>query len=171
MSLFLNFNNIKALTTSVIDLKDALASSSFLSVDQIDPEDQVLYVARKDWEEKEDLQSFLADLCGNNQGFDKRTIYCENLPSNANQDWLRKLFSQFGKINLVSVPKFKNGKGGHRIKQFCFVEFANEEQMQTAVEYFKQFNGVLCYEKVGTYFFIWKKWVNIILLLYRRITC
>lgn len=104
-------------------------------------------MARKDWEDREDLHSFLADLDGNNQGFDKRTIYIENLPSNANQNWLRQLFSRFGKVNLVSVPKFKFKGGGQRIKQFCFIEFANEENLQCAMEYFKQFNGILCYDE------------------------
>lgn len=104
-------------------------------------------MARKDWEDREDLHSFLADLDGNNQGFDKRTIYIENLPSNANQNWLRQLFSRFGKVNLVSVPKFKFKGGGQRIKQFCFIEFANEENLQSAMEYFKQFNGILCYDE------------------------
>lgn len=90
------------------------------------------------------LSDFLHALDGNNKEFDCRTVYCENLPINASQQWLRKIFAQFGNINLVSVPRFK---GNQRIKQFCFVEFADEATLPSVLDYFRQFNGVLCYDE------------------------
>lgn len=143
LSLFLNFNNIKSLTSDVSVLKDSLVRSKSLSVYQAVEGGQLL-VARKDWATLSNLSDFLVELDGNNQEFDKRTIYCENLPLHASQQWLRQIFSQFGQINLVSVPKFK---GNQRIKQFCFVEFAEEATMPAVLEYFRQFNGVLCYDE------------------------
>lgn len=143
LSLFLNFNNIKAMTTEVSALQFALTKSSFLSCFQVPATDgPQWFVGRTDWLGREELSEFLSELDNNNQEFDKRTIYCENLPINASQQWLRQIFSQFGKINLVSVPKFK---GNQRIKQFAFVEFAEEGPVEEVLEYFKRFNGVLCY--------------------------
>lgn len=140
LSIFLNFNNIKAVTTDVNVIKDSLSKSKLLSVYQVKLADTATwFVTRTDWIGKEDLSEFLSDIDGNNQDFDKRTIYCENLPINANQVWLRQLFSQFGKINLVSVPKFK---GNQRIKQFCFIEFGDEGSVATALEFFQKFDGV-----------------------------
>lgn len=147
LSLFLNFNNIKAMTTEVSALQSALDKSSFLSCFQVTPTDGTSgpqwFVGRSDWLGRVELTEFLSELDHNNQEFDKRTIYCENLPINASQQWLRQIFSQFGKINLVSVPKFK---GNQRIKQFAFVEFAEEAPLQEVLEYFKRFHGVLCYD-------------------------
>lgn len=148
LSLFLNFNNIKAMTTDVCVLQAALAKSQLLSCFQVATDDTAQwFVGRVDWIERTELTEFLSELDGNNQEFDKRTIYCENLPINASQQWLRQIFAQFGKINLVSVPKFK---GHQRIKQFCFVEFAEEAPLKAVLEYFQQFNGVLCYDETDS---------------------
>lgn len=136
LDLFLNFNKIKTLVSTELALKDILLRSTSLRVWMCESE-QKWFVARRDW--PADLSEFLGSL-DNNQDFDRRTIYCENLPISANQEWLRKVFSQFGKINLVSVPTFKGHK---RIKQFSFVEFADLASMEKVLDYFRRFNGVL----------------------------
>lgn len=146
LSIFLQFNNIKAITDDVTVIRDSLAGSSLLDTFPVQAEEGLAhwYVARKDWEGLDGLTDFLQALDGSNKEFDSRTVYCENLPINASQQWLRKIFAQFGKINLVSVPRFK---GNQRIKQFCFVEFADEATLPSVLDYFRQFNGVLCYDE------------------------
>lgn len=142
LAIFMSFNQIKAMTSSESEIRDSLSSSQLLEVFQA-AETEVWYVARRDWDGMVEMSQFFQDLDANNEDFDKRTIYCENLPIHANQEWLRKIFAQFGKINLVSVPTFKGQK---RIKQFCFVEFGSDEGMKNVLAFFKPFNGVLCYD-------------------------
>ncbi len=57
-------------------------------------------------------------------------------------DWVINLFQKFGKVNYVSLPKYK--KSG-KIKGFGFVEFADPEALEKAVQTYQEFNGVLTY--------------------------
>ena len=50
---------------------------------------------------------------------DKCTLYVENLPLDADHDYVRNNFSSYGTVLYVSLPKFKSGKS----KGFAFVEF------------------------------------------------
>jgi len=50
---------------------------------------------------------------------DSCTVYVENLPSEADHDYIRNFFSTFGIVQYVSIPKFKSG----RSKGFAFIEF------------------------------------------------
>jgi len=54
---------------------------------------------------------------------DSCTVYVENIPADADHDFLRNLFSTYGEVVYVSMPKFKSG----RSKGFAFVEFDSEE--------------------------------------------
>jgi len=54
---------------------------------------------------------------------DNCTVYVENIPAEADHDFLRNLFSTYGEVVYVSIPKFKSG----RSKGFAFVEFGSEE--------------------------------------------
>merc|ERR1712168_1625133 len=60
---------------------------------------------------------------------DERTVYVENIPSTSNHDTLKEIFSRFGKVEYVSLPKFKTTGD---IKGFAFVEFADEESARRA---------------------------------------
>ncbi|KAK3703766.1 hypothetical protein QZH41_008439 [Actinostola sp. cb2023] len=64
---------------------------------------------------------------------DAETIYVENLPQNTDHDCLRKIFSQFGKVMYVSIPRFKHTGD---IKGFAFIEFESSNEAGSAVETF-----------------------------------
>ena len=50
--------------------------------------------------------------------FDERMLYVENLPSFTTPDMLGNLFSPFGSILHISLPKHK----GKEVKGFAFIE-------------------------------------------------
>lgn len=55
---------------------------------------------------------------------DECTVYVQNLPPDMDHEMLSTLFSQYGQVVYVSVPKFKNNK---KIKGFAFIEFDTPE--------------------------------------------
>jgi len=57
----------------------------------------------------------------NKEQVEARTIYVENLPSDADHESLTKLFSDFGEVVYVSIPRFPSSR---RSKGFAFVEFS-----------------------------------------------
>ena len=57
---------------------------------------------------------------------DSCTVYVENLPSEADHDYIRNIFSSFGIVQYVSLPKFKSG----RSKGFAFVEFDSADVVE-----------------------------------------
>lgn len=71
------------------------------------------------------------------------TIYVESLPPKADHDWVRNVFSSYGTVAYVSLPKFRNSG---KIKEFGFVEFDEEASVQKALKAFQTFGGVLAYE-------------------------
>ncbi|RLN73288.1 hypothetical protein BBJ28_00011759 [Nothophytophthora sp. Chile5] len=54
---------------------------------------------------------------------DLRTVYIDSVGKEDDHDSLRRTFSKFGKVNLVSLPRFQQSK---RFKGFGFVEFAEQ---------------------------------------------
>ncbi|XP_048580158.1 la-related protein 7 isoform X2 [Nematostella vectensis] len=66
---------------------------------------------------------------------DAETVYVEKLPFHADHDWLKKVFSEFGKVLYVSLPRFKhNGE----IKGFAFIEFESKQQAEHVVQMFNR---------------------------------
>lgn len=73
---------------------------------------------------------------------DNCTLYVEHLPNNADQQFVENLFSKYGKVTYVSLPRYKKSK---KIKQFGFVEFEAPESVEKTLNAFKKFDGVLVF--------------------------
>ncbi|XP_061510211.1 la-related protein 7 [Anopheles gambiae] len=122
---FLKFNKIKALTTNVDEIANALKNSTLLELS-----DDRAKVRRK----TEVVVKANSEEC---------TIYVESLPPKADHDWVRNVFSSYGTVAYVSLPKFRNSG---KIKEFGFVEFDEEASVQKALKAFQTFGGVLAYD-------------------------
>lgn len=59
------------------------------------------------------------------------TVYVQNLPPDANHDWLSTIFSQYGNVAYVSIPHYKINK---KIKGFAFVEFDTPEEAKKCIK-------------------------------------
>merc|ERR1712071_728533 len=112
LEIFLSFNKIRTLSEDLKEIVKALKFSSKLKVS----EDETA-VSR--------IEPFLP-----RSQVDISTIYVEQLPLNANHEWLTKVFSEFGRVAYVSLPKFKDLT---KIKGFAFVEFDSVEDATKAV--------------------------------------
>lgn len=66
---------------------------------------------------------------------DAETIYIERLPPYADHDWLKEIFSKYGKVVYISIPRFKHTGD---VKGFAFVEFETAKEAQEAVEMFNK---------------------------------
>lgn len=75
------------------------------------------------------------------ENVDECTIYIERLNSDATHEWLKSIFSEFGNVVYVSIPKYKNNG---IIKGFAFLEFDTEESTQAALQYFEKNDCKLC---------------------------
>jgi len=58
-------------------------------------------------------------------------MWQEQLPPDAQHDWLREVFSAYGKVAYVSVPKYRATR---KIKGFAFVEFDTPEEANKTLE-------------------------------------
>uniref|UniRef100_A0A182LYR1 Uncharacterized protein n=1 Tax=Anopheles culicifacies TaxID=139723 RepID=A0A182LYR1_9DIPT len=122
---FLKFNKIKACTTSVEEIANALSNSTLLELS----DDRTKVRRRTELVVKENCEE-----C---------TIYVERLPPKANHDWVRNVFSSYGKVAYVSLPTFKHSR---KIKEFGFVEYEEEASVQKVLKAFQTFGGVLAFE-------------------------
>lgn len=111
----LNFNKLQALTTDVKDIIKAIKKSNLIQVS----EDGTKVFRTKPVQAKPDV-----DAC---------TVYIEQIPPDADHEWLTEIFSAFGSVVYVSIPKFKNSS---KNKGFAFVEFQEKESVARALEAF-----------------------------------
>ncbi|XP_015116136.1 la-related protein 7 [Diachasma alloeum] len=120
LKVFLQFNKIRALTQDTTRISKALKTSTLLEISE--DGEKVRRVTpvtpRTDCE-----------AC---------SVYVQGLPPDANHDWLINIFSRYGPIAYVSVPKYKTNK---KIKGFAFVEF---EAVEGAQECLKAFEDKAC---------------------------
>lgn len=65
------------------------------------------------------------------QNIDECTVYIQGLPSDADHDWLTKLFSEYGPVEYVSIPKFRYN---NKIKGFAFIEFKTPEAAEKCLK-------------------------------------
>lgn len=62
----------------------------------------------------------------------KFTLYeQERLPPHASIEWITSIFSEYGTVAYVSLPKFKDAT---RIKGFAFVEFCDSDSAAKALK-------------------------------------
>lgn len=67
----------------------------------------------------------------NQKDLDKKSIYVENVPKEITHDILYKLFTNYGKVLHISIPKFSDTK---QSKGFAFIIFEKEEQADKALK-------------------------------------
>ncbi|RHY18434.1 hypothetical protein DYB36_009343 [Aphanomyces astaci] len=113
LDVFLSFNRMKSLGATMRMLTEAIQKSSALVLN-----DEQTHVRPKEFPTKDGDDSL------------DRTIYIENFPCGSDHDHLRRLFTPFGKVNLVSMPRFP---GSQKFKGFAFVEFAVAEAVDAAL--------------------------------------
>ena len=69
---------------------------------------------------------------GTTSDIDNCTVYVENLAPDADHDVIRNIFTPYGDIVYVSIPKFKSG----RSKGFAFIEFKTPESVEKVLRGF-----------------------------------
>ncbi|CAG4972216.1 unnamed protein product [Parnassius apollo] len=111
---FLKFNKIQSMTQDVNDIVKALTHSTFLKLSE-----DKLKVKRKT-----PMVPYDADA---------RTVYVESIPVKATQEWLERVFSDYGRVAYISLPKFKNSQ---QIKGFGFIEFEKPQEAQKCINAF-----------------------------------
>lgn len=117
LSTFIKFNKIRKLTLSTDDLAKAISKSEVLQLS----EDKSKVCRKTPVQEKENV--------------DECTIYVENIKSDATHDWLKSVFSEFGNVAYISIPKYKNNNLN---KGFAFIEFENEEDANKTLQFFEK---------------------------------
>ncbi|XP_046740182.1 la-related protein 7 [Diprion similis] len=122
LQIFLRFNKIRALTTDINQIVKALQKSEMLSVSEDGSKVcRITPISRKD-------------------NVDECSIYVQRLPLNADHEWLSNVFSQYGKVAYVSIPRYKSNK---RIKGFAFIEFDEPSSAVKCIEAFREKSCVL----------------------------
>lgn len=69
---------------------------------------------------------------------DERTVYIEKFPiNNTSHDKIKEIFSEFGEVVNVSLPRFKSNR---ELKGFGFVSFRNQSVLAKVLDHFKYDN-------------------------------
>lgn len=112
----LNAHGINRFEDRLNSLRQAAGSSAILKLCK-----QNLRIKRKTQFDLNLLKdhSFIEEI-------DSRTIYVENIPTYANQELIAKVFSKYGRILIVSLPKEAEGKLKKKNKGFAFIEYEVE---------------------------------------------
>eukprot|EP00118_Oscarella_pearsei_P017776 m.178758 g.178758 ORF g.178758 m.178758 type:complete len:462 (+) comp39190_c0_seq12:288-1673(+) len=71
---------------------------------------------------------------------DAQTIYVDDVPSNATHDRLKDVFSLYGIVDYVSLPRYPSG----RLKGFAFVEFNTDTAAARALDEFGKKSTEAC---------------------------
>ncbi|OXU22748.1 hypothetical protein TSAR_002253 [Trichomalopsis sarcophagae] len=113
---FIKFNKIRSLTTDIGRIAKALSKSTMLQVSENGKTvRRITPIVEK-------------------QNIDECTVYVQRLPSDADHEWLSSLFSEYGPVAYVSIPKFK---ATHKIKGFAFVEFETPDGAKKCLKAFR----------------------------------
>ncbi|KAK1946900.1 La-related protein 7 [Phytophthora citrophthora] len=112
-SVFLSFNKLKALKATERMILDEADKSPVIRVDRT----------------RSCIGPKIVPVAGQTQEADARTIYIDSFSAADDHDSLRRTFAKFGKVNLVSLPRFQQSK---RFKGFGFVEFSDQSAADKA---------------------------------------
>lgn len=113
LSVFLKFNKIRELTTDINRISKGVQASTILSLSEDGMKvRRITPIAQK-------------------ENIDECTVYVQNLPPDADHETLSSIFSQYGQVVYVSIPRFKNNK---KIKGFAFVEFDTIESAKNCLK-------------------------------------
>ncbi|KAG1695310.1 Suppressor of SWI4 1 [Nymphon striatum] len=115
LEVFKTFNKIKSVTLDSNLIAKALHDSPLLELD---------HEHRKVRRKTDVLEP---------EGVREKTIYVEHLPATASHEWIKKLFSQYGEIAYISLPRFQRSG---TLKGFAFVEFKCVSSALKACEHF-----------------------------------
>lgn len=113
LEVFTRCNKLRELTTDTSRIAKALQGSTMLKVS----EDGTKVCRLTPIQKKENI-----DQC---------TIYVQNLPPDADHDWLISIFSKYGSVEYVSIPRYKSNR---KIKGFAFVEFDTPSSAQECIK-------------------------------------
>nr|CAH0106154.1 unnamed protein product [Daphnia galeata] len=115
LEVFMNFNKLRALTEDLKEIAKALKFSKTLKLSEDETKVSRITPFRPKSQEE-------VDLC---------TVYVERLPPHASIEWITSIFSEYGTVAYVSLPKFKDAT---RIKGFAFVEFCDSDSAAKALK-------------------------------------
>lgn len=113
LEVFTRFNKLRELTTDTNRIAKALQGSTMLKVS----EDGTKVCRLTPIQKKGNI--------------DECTVYVQNLPPDADHDWLISVFSKYGTVDYVSIPRYKSNK---KIKGFAFVEFDMPSSAQECIK-------------------------------------
>ncbi|XP_044013543.1 la-related protein 7-like [Aphidius gifuensis] len=122
LSVFLKFNKIRNLTDETSRIAKALSNSTILELS-----DDKKRVKRS------------TPIC-QKQNIEDCMIYVEGLSIDTDHDWLSSVFSRYGPVDYVSIPRYNNTK---KIKGYAFVEFAKAEDAKKCLKEFTDQNCTL----------------------------
>ncbi|XP_013187799.2 la-related protein 7 [Amyelois transitella] len=114
LEIFLKFNKIRSMTQDINDIVKAMKNSTILELS----------------EDKTKVKRQTPILP---YDADQRTVYVESIPVTASREWLERVFSDYGRVAYISLPKFKNSQ---RIKGYGFIEFSKPEEAQKCISTF-----------------------------------
>ncbi|XP_070166678.1 la-related protein 7 [Polyergus mexicanus] len=124
LDVFTQFNKLRELTIDTNRIAKALQKSTILKVS----EDGTKVCRITPINKKENI--------------DECTVYVQNLPPDADHDWIISIFSKFGLVEYVSIPRYKSNR---KIKGFAFVEFDTPNSAQECLKVFRKKGCVLPY--------------------------
>ncbi|CAI5746597.1 unnamed protein product [Peronospora destructor] len=114
VDVLLSFNKLKMLKATKRMILDEAEKSSIIRVDRT----------------RSCIAAKVVPAGGQGDDADARTIYIDSFSATDDHDSLRQVFAQFGKVNLVSLPRFPQNK---KFKGFGFVEFSDQHTANAVV--------------------------------------
>ena len=129
LTLFLTFNKVASMLTEITGqeasendkIQELVKALSYIESEHITLSECKAKVNRK--------SPFVPAASTN---IDSCTVYAENLPPDADHDFIKNVFLPYGEVSYVSIPKFKSG----RSKGFAFIEFKSVESVDQVTSEF-----------------------------------